>query len=63
MRRFALVGLCLLLPGCSWYPHFLGDTFDFTPNHNQPLGDSENMRRSRGQVVDIPPLVVEPGNV
>ncbi len=63
MRRFALLGLTLLLPGCSGFTHFLDDTFGVTPNHNAPLGDSQNLRRSRGEFVDVPPLTTEPGDV
>lgn len=67
IRRFALLacplGLVLPLSGCSGLGHFFGDTFGVTPNHNAPIGDSENMRRARGQVVDVPPLLTEPGDV
>jgi hypothetical protein len=63
MRRFALLGLILLLPGCSGFTDFLGDTHTFTRAPNQPLGNSENLRRVRGLDPDPPPLQPESGNV
>lgn len=66
MRRTALLGLTLLLPGlagCNGFLHFVGDTSGVTLNRNGPIGGSENMRRARGQSVDIPPLRTEPGDV
>jgi hypothetical protein len=62
MRRFALLGLTLLLPACSGFDTFFNDTHWFG-RPNQPLGDSENMRRARGQSVIVPQLLPEPGNV
>jgi hypothetical protein len=62
MRRFALLGLTLLLPACSGFSTFFYDTHWFG-DPNKPLGDSENMRRVRGQEVAVPPLLPEPGNV
>lgn len=63
MRRIALLGLALLLPGCSGFDTFFGDTHTFLVNPNRPIGDSENMRRVRAEAVDEAPLQPEPGNV
>jgi hypothetical protein len=63
MRRIALLGLLFLLPGCSGAWDFLGDGHSFTWNPNQPIGDSENMRRVRGEPPHLPPIGPEPGNV
>lgn len=63
MRRTALLGLTLLVSGCSGFGHFLGDTLSWETKRNAPIGDGENMRRARGQIVDIPPITTEPGNV
>ncbi|MBV9784499.1 MAG: hypothetical protein JO264_11840 [Acidisphaera sp.] len=62
MRRIALLGMALLLPGCG-FDTFVGDTHTFLVNPNRPIGDSENMRRVRAQAVDEEPLKPEPGNV
>jgi len=62
MRRFALLGLALLLPACSGFSTFFSNTHWFADPH-RPLGDSENMRRVRGQDVSVPQLLPEPGNV
>lgn len=63
MRRFALFGLVLLLPGCTGFGDFVGDTFSYRTNPNAPIGNSENMRRARGLDAEIEPLVPEPGNI
>lgn len=63
MRRFALLGLVLGLPGCSGVLHFFSDTTGLQANHNAPLGDSETMRRARGEDSAVPPLLTEPGDV
>ena len=67
MRRFARLGLTILplglLPGCSGFGHFLGDNFGLQANHNAPHGDSENIRRARGEEVAVPALLPAPGDV
>lgn len=63
MRRFALIGLVLLLPGCAGFGDFVGDTFTYRTNPNSPVGDSENMRRARGVDAEVEPLTPEPGNI
>jgi hypothetical protein len=64
MRRLALLGLLLLLPGCQGTGTFLGDTFTlWGVNPNAPVGDSENIDRVRGRPVNLPPLTSETGNI
>ena len=68
MRRSALpvsviLASGLLVSGCSGVTTFLGDTHSPIWNPNRPVGDSENMRRVKGQPTDVEPLVPEPGNV
>ncbi len=71
MRRIALLGLCLLASGCGEYASspfdgfggFLADTHGLQSGPNSPIGDSDIMRRVRGQPELSPPLLPEPGNV
>jgi hypothetical protein len=70
MRRSALLGLVLLLPGCAYVGDptagigdFIGDTHSLSANPNLPVGDSENMQRVMGGEVTVPPLLTEPGDV
>jgi hypothetical protein len=70
MRRLALIGLTLMLPGCAYvgnpfsgFGGFIGDTHSFRTNPNRPTGNSENMRRSEGIEGRVEPLLPEPGNV
>ncbi len=58
-----LLGLVLLLPGCSGFGTFLGDTYGFHGDEHLPVGDAENVRRVEGEPVSEPPLATEPGNV
>ncbi len=58
-----LLGLTLLLPGCSGFGTFLGDTYGFHGDEHLPIGDSENVRRVEGQPANEAPLTTEPGNV
>ncbi len=71
MRRpafFSLAALSLactgLLPGCTGTGVFLDHTFQrFGRNPNTPAGNSETFQNIRGERVDVPPLLPEPGNV
>ena len=63
MRRIALLGLVLLLPGCTGLGDFLGDTFTYGTDPNSPLVNSENGRRVLGMETSTEPLVPEPGNI
>jgi hypothetical protein len=63
MRRIALLGLVLALPGCAGFGDFLGDTFTFGTQPNLPLANSENTRRVMGLESSTEPLVPESGNV
>lgn len=63
MRRLALLGLCTLtLTGCAFKEWdrvpFVSGTDPYAPP-----GDTENMRLSRGQSVDVVPLKPDRGNV
>ena len=69
MRRTALLGLLLALPGCTGFGEFLGHTFAPPPvNPNLPMADSENVRRALvggtdATPSDFTPMTPEPGNV
>lgn len=63
MSRIALLGLLLLLPGCSGFGTFLDDAYGFNGDEHIPIGDSENVRRVEGAPAGEPPLATEPGNV
>lgn len=78
MRRIALLGLTLLLPACESWSTGIGDyvaspfaglggmisdTVTIRRNPNMPLGDSDNLNRARGLLVETAPLLPEPGNV
>jgi len=69
MRRL-LLGLALLLPGCSivgspfdGFGKFIGDTHTPYRGQNQPAGGSINMLRVKGEAAPAEPLLPEPGNV
>ena len=55
MMRSILVLTLLCLSGCGWYNH--------QTNANDPVSDSENMNRVRGQDTDVEPLTTEPGDI
>lgn len=68
MRRTALnatlIGLPLILSGCTGFGAFLDHTFSLPGNNpNLPMTDSENVRRVLGQAPDPTPLQPEAGNV
>ena len=64
MRRLGLLGIGLLLGGCSGLGHFFGDTETLPgQNPNAITGSSENLLRSRGQDPAAAPIVPESGNV
>ncbi len=62
MRRIALFCLALTLSGCGyktwWNPPFSGGS-----NPNEPVGDSENLLRVRGQEPPVKGLTTEPGDI
>ena len=62
MRRIVLLGTTLVLSACSGFDTFLHDVHWFG-NPNKVLGNSENLRRVRGQYSQEPALRPEPGNV
>jgi hypothetical protein len=53
----------LLLTGCSGFAVFLDDVHSPSPHANDPIGNSENIRRVAGKAVAIEPLQPVPGNV
>ena len=64
MRRLGLLGIGLLLGGCSGLGHFFHDTATLPgQNPNATTGSSENLLRSRGQDPAAAPIVPEPGDV
>ena len=64
MRRTALLGLLLALPGCTGFGEFLDHTFTGPgTNPTLPMADSENVRRALGRPAEIETLGPEPGNV
>ena len=62
MRRLVLLGGCVALSGCAFpmWHHlpFTAGTDPYSPN-----GDSENLRRAKGEIVEVQPLTAEPGNL
>ncbi len=64
MRRWGLLGIGLLVGGCSGLGHFFQDTATLPgQNPNATTGSSENLLRSRGEDPAAAPIVAEPGNV
>ncbi len=71
MRLIAPLGLLLALSGCGTiadspfegFGGFLADTHTPVRGPNGPVGDSDNMRRVRGEATTSEPLEPEPGNV
>jgi hypothetical protein len=62
MRRIALLGFALALSGCG-YKTWWNPPFDGGSNPNQPIGDSENLLRVRGQEPVVGRLTTEPGDI
>ena len=62
MRRIALLGLALALSGCG-YKTWSNPPFTGGSSPNQPVGDSENMLRVRGQEPEGARLTTEPGDI
>ncbi|HVC60016.1 MAG TPA: hypothetical protein VND19_06595 [Acetobacteraceae bacterium] len=62
MRRFATLGLVLMLAGCGyrtwWSPPFFTGSQPYAP-----AGDAENLLRAKGDTVTVPPLTPQPGDV
>jgi hypothetical protein len=68
MRRIASLRLMLTLStlalgGCGGYNTWSGLPFTTGNNPNQPVTDSENMRRVMGQQVEVSSLGPEPGDI
>ncbi len=64
MRRTVLLGLLVLLPGCTGFGQFLDHAFSLPgQNPNIPMTDSENVRRTLGMEDNVTPLTPESGNV
>ncbi|HEY3849063.1 MAG TPA: hypothetical protein VGL95_18320 [Acetobacteraceae bacterium] len=62
MRRFAILGLVLMLAGCGyrtwWEPPFTTGSQPYAPN-----GDAENVLRTKGADVNVPAMTPQPGDV
>ncbi|MFB9870646.1 hypothetical protein ACFFLJ_04765 [Acetobacter farinalis] len=64
MRKAALVGVCLVLSGCSGLGKFVSDTATLPgANPNAPSGDTLNMRRVRGYSTAETPLLPSGGDI
>lgn len=64
MRKAALVGLCLVLSGCSGFGKFVSDTATLPgENPNAPSGDNLNMRRVHGYSTAETPLLPAGGDI
>jgi hypothetical protein len=64
MRRFAVLGLALLLPGCSGVGTYLGDTFTWPGvKPTAPLGNSETLDEANGGAVAVSPMLPQPGDI
>nr|WP_298794931.1 hypothetical protein [uncultured Acetobacter sp.] len=64
MRKAALVGLCLVVSGCSGFGKFVSDTATLPgANPNAPSGDNLNMRRVRGYSTAETPLLPSGGDI
>lgn len=62
MRRIGLLVVALALSGCG-YKTWSNLPFSGGSNPNQPVGDSENMQRVRGEEPSVATLTTEPGDI
>ena len=62
MRRIALISLALTLSGCG-YQTWWNLPLTGGSNPNQPVGDSENMQRVRGEEPAVGILTTESGDI
>jgi hypothetical protein len=62
MRRFAMLGLALMLAGCGYNTWW---NAPLTPGYQPyaPQGDAENLREVKGARVELAPLTPQPGDV
>lgn len=62
MRRFATLGLVLVLAGCGyrtwWNPPFTTGNMP-----HAPTGNAENLLRAKGESINVPPLTPQAGDV
>ncbi len=70
MRRIALLGLFVLLPGCQFaanptvgFGGFIYDTDTWVLNRNEPVAVTENEKLIEDVPVKIEPLLSEPGEI
>ncbi|QNT78697.1 hypothetical protein [Entomobacter blattae] len=64
MRSLALLGVCVILSGCSGFGKFVGDTATLPgDNPNMPSGNSENLLRAQGGAPTIIPILPQAGDV
>lgn len=63
VKKSFFVALSLCLSGCSGFDKHLGDTLFPLGNPNSPSGQSELMRRVKGEAVTNTPIAPEPGDV
>lgn len=62
MRRFATLGLLLMLAGCE-YQTWSSAPFTTGNQPYAPPGDAENLLRAKGVAVEATPLTPQPGDV
>lgn len=63
MKKVAICMIWLVLSACSGIVKHTEDTFWPFDNPNAPKGESENMRRIRGESVVAHPIVTEKGDI
>lgn len=64
MRKAALMGMCVVLSGCTGFDKFISDTATLPgENPNAPAGQSLNMRRVQGLSAAEQPILPENGNI
>jgi hypothetical protein len=62
MRRFATLSLVLMLAGCA-YQTWGEAPFTTGKQPYAPTGDAENLLRTKGADVNVPPMTPQPGDV